>query len=65
MSENKKNEQSAIEFLIAEYNEISQETRRLRQEGIVRLNFFIAITSSILAVLVFLSQSGALHKAGR
>ena len=59
MSENKKNEQSAIEFLIAEYNEISQETRRLRQEGIVRLNFFIAITSSILAVLVFLSQSKA------
>jgi hypothetical protein len=49
--------QRAIEFLIAEYNEISQETRRLRQEGIVRLNFFITITSSILAVLVFLSQS--------
>ena len=57
MAKNEGHERSAIEFLIAEYNEISQETRRLRQEGIVRLNFFITITSSILAVLVFLSQS--------
>lgn len=57
MSGNEGNERSATEFLIAEYNEISQDTRRLRQEGIVRLNFFITITSSILAVLVFLSQS--------
>lgn len=50
-------EQSTVEFLIAEYNEISQETRRLRHEGIARLNFFITITSSTLAVLAFLSQS--------
>lgn len=57
MAENEGHERSAIEFLIAEYNEISQDTRRLRQEGSVRLNFFITITSSFLAVLVFLSQS--------
>ncbi|OYQ65072.1 hypothetical protein B9G53_08975 [Pseudanabaena sp. SR411] len=50
---------NAVSFLIAEYNEIAQETRRLRQEGITRLNFFITITSSFLAVLVFLSQSKA------
>jgi len=57
MAENKGYERSAIEFLIADYSEISQDTRRLRQEGIVRMNFFITITSSFLAVLVFLSQS--------
>lgn len=50
-------EKGTIDFLIAEYNEISQETRRLRQEGITRLNFFITITSSTLAILAFLSQS--------
>lgn len=56
--ENRKNtEQGTVEFLIAEYNEISEETRRLRQEGIARLNFFITITSSTLAVLAFLGQS--------
>ncbi|MEA5466950.1 hypothetical protein [Leptothoe sp. PORK10 BA2] len=53
-------EQGTIEFLIAEYNEISEETRRLRQEGIARLNFFITITSSTLAVLAFLGQSKAM-----
>jgi hypothetical protein len=47
----------SIEFLIAEYNQISEETRRLRNEGLSRLNFFITITSSILAGLVVLSQS--------
>jgi pilus assembly protein TadC len=51
--------QGAVEFLIAEYNEISQENRRLRQEGIARLNFFITITSSVLAVLAFLSQENS------
>jgi hypothetical protein len=50
----------AIEFLIAEYNEISEDTRRLRQEGIARLNFSIAMTSSVLAALAFLSQSQVL-----
>lgn len=57
MSDKENVEQGAVEFLIAEYNEISQETRRLRQEGITRLNFFITITSSILAVLAFVSQN--------
>lgn len=48
--------QESIEFLIAEYNEISKDTRRLRQEGANRLNFFITITSSIFAFLAFLAQ---------
>ncbi len=49
----------SVEFIIAEYNQISEETRRLRGEGLSRLNFFITITSSILAGLVVLSQSNA------
>lgn len=60
MPEQESVEQGTFAFLIAEYNEISQETRRLRQEGITRLNFFITITSSILAVLAFLSQNKAI-----
>jgi hypothetical protein len=47
----------AVNFLMAEYSELNQEFRRLRGEGLNRLNFFIAITSSILGGLVFLSQS--------
>jgi hypothetical protein len=56
MPDEKEGNRGAIEFLIAEFNEISQETRRLRQEGVARLNFFVTITSSILGVLIFLSQ---------
>jgi hypothetical protein len=59
MLDKENSEKNAVVFLIAEYNEIAHETRRLRQEGITRLNFFITITSSFLAVLVFLSQSKA------
>lgn len=47
-----------VEFLVTEYTELNQEFRRLRVEGLNRLNFFIAITSSVLAGLVILSQSG-------
>ena len=49
-------EQKAVEFLVAEYKEIYEEFRRLREEGLRRLNFFITITSSILGGLVLLSQ---------
>lgn len=60
MTDREQVEPSAVEFLMAEYSEISQENRRLRQEGITRLNFFITITSSILAVLAFLSQNATM-----
>ena len=48
----------AMNFLMAEYSELNQEFKRLRGEGLNRLNFFIAITSSVLGGLVLLSQSG-------
>jgi hypothetical protein len=48
----------AVAFLMAEYSELNQEFKRLRGEGLNRLNFFIAITSSVLGGLVLLSQSG-------
>jgi hypothetical protein len=48
----------AVNFLMAEYSELNQEFKRLRGEGLNRLNFFIAITSSVLGGLVLLSQSG-------
>lgn len=48
---------SSAEFLLTEYNQITEETRRLRGEGLSRLNFFITITSTALAGLVVLGQS--------
>ncbi|HOX85158.1 MAG TPA: hypothetical protein PKW76_15500 [bacterium] len=54
-SETKKH---AVNFLMAEYSKLNQEFQRLRGEGLNRLNFFIAITSSVLGGLVLLSQSG-------
>jgi hypothetical protein len=49
---------NAVTFLIAEYSELNTEFRRLRGEGLNRLNFYIAITSSVLGGLVLLRQSG-------
>lgn len=51
------NDKDSATFLITEYNQIADETKRLRSEGLNRLNFFITITSSTLAGLVVLSQS--------
>ena len=56
MAEKKDQEQIALQFLLAEYSELNEEFRRLREEGVTRLNFYITITSSILAGLVLLSQ---------
>jgi len=44
------------EFMLTIYNQITEETRRLRTEGLSRLNFFITITSSVLAGLIVLAQ---------
>ncbi len=52
-----------VEFLIAEYSELSEEIRRLREQGINRLNFFITLTSAIVAGLVLLGQSGSTSTA--
>jgi hypothetical protein len=57
MTDNTSDRQNTVDFLIAEYTQISEETRRLRAEGLNRLNFFIAITSAILVALVSLAQS--------
>ena len=46
----------AVDFLLAEYQEIYQEFRRLRQEGVTRLNFFITLTSVITGGLIILYQ---------
>ncbi len=44
------------DFLIAEYSEIFQEYRRLRDEGIKRLDFFVTLTTAVLGGLVVLSE---------
>lgn len=51
------------EFLINQYNVISEETKRLRIEGLNRLNFFITITSAVIGGLLILSQVGSLSVA--
>lgn len=53
----------AADFLIAEYQEISQEFRRTREGGLARLNFLITLTSSILAGLILLAELGSLPAA--
>lgn len=47
---------STVEFLLAEFQEMNQEFRRTKEEGLARLNFFIALTTSILGGLVALSE---------
>lgn len=44
------------DFLIAEYSEIFQEHRRLRDEGIKRLNFFVTLSTGVLGGLLILSE---------
>lgn len=45
-----------LEFLLSEQNAMLEEIRRLRSEGLNRLNFFITITSAVVGGLVVLSQ---------
>lgn len=47
---------SSIEFLLAEFQEMNEQLRRQNDEGLHRLNFFIALTTSILASLVALTE---------
>lgn len=57
----KSSDQSTVEqFLIAEQANISQEFRRLRDEGIRRLSFFITLTSGILGGLLLLVDGSRL-----
>jgi len=51
----------SIEFLLSEYSEIFEEFRRVRTEGVQRLNFFVTLTSGVLGGLAILSQLTALN----
>jgi hypothetical protein len=48
------------DFLIAEYSEVFQEFRRLRTEGISRLNFFVTLSTGILGGIIVLLQVSSL-----
>jgi len=43
--------------LLAEYEQINEDIRTIRAEGLNRLNFFITITSAILGALIVFSES--------
>jgi hypothetical protein len=49
-------EKDPSEYLMREYQELLREYEYVRDEGVKRLNFYLTVTSSILAGLVFLSQ---------
>ena len=49
----------ATDFLLAEYQAISQEFHRHRNEGISRLNFFITLTSLFGGGLLLLNEVGS------
>jgi hypothetical protein len=55
MANNNESKQKVVDFLFAEYNELSAELNRLRDEGMKRLNFFVTMTTSVLGGLAFLS----------
>lgn len=48
------------EFLLIELSEIYQEFRRLRDEGVRRLNFYITLVSGFLGALLILMQFSAI-----
>jgi hypothetical protein len=58
MAENKQLQDHVVELLMAEYDAMTQEFRRLRSEGLNRLNFFITLTSAVIGGLVLLNQAG-------
>ena len=43
------------EFLLIELSEMYQEFRRLRDEGVRRLNFYITLVSGFLGALLILT----------
>lgn len=49
-----------IDFLLAEYAQLNDERRRQREAGLNRLNFFITLTSSVIAGLVAISGFGSI-----
>jgi hypothetical protein len=57
MSRSEQPRDYVVEFLMAEYDVISQDFSRLRNEGLNRLNFLITLTSGIIGGLVLLSQT--------
>jgi hypothetical protein len=53
------------EFLIAEYNQVFLELRRIRAEGITRLNFFVTLSTGVLGGVVFFIQLSSLSLLAR
>src|SRR5438552_15486139 len=53
------------EFLIAEYSQAFLELRRIRTEGITRLNFFVTLTTGVLGGVVFIIQLSSISLLAR
>ena len=51
--------EDVVDFLVAEYNAINEEGRRLRVEGLNKLNFFLTLTVALFAGVVGLYQAQA------
>ncbi|MEM7330818.1 MAG: hypothetical protein AAF490_01910 [Chloroflexota bacterium] len=54
--ENKKPDPLSAQFLIAEFQETNQEYRRRKEEGLSRLNFFIALTTTVWGGVIALNE---------
>ena len=53
------------EFLIAEFSQAFLELRRIRTEGITRLNFFVTLTTGVLGGIVFIIQLSSISPLAR
>jgi hypothetical protein len=53
------------EFLIAEFSQAFLELRRIRTEGITRLNFFVTLTTGVLGGIVFIIQLSSVSLLAR
>jgi hypothetical protein len=53
------------DFLIAEYSQVFLELRRIRAEGITRLNFFVTLSTGVLGGVVFILQLSSLSLPAR
>ena len=50
----------SVGFMVAEHSQIFEEFRRVRTEGVRRLNFFVTLSTGVLGGLVFLTQFSSL-----
>ena len=54
--EKKTDQEDGVKFLLTEYSEVFEEYRRVREEGVRRLQFFVTLVTAILGGLVILFQ---------